>query len=129
MTKTSARALAVGGLAAAALIGSAGAALADDCANVSRAPAPCGMNCTTGPVIEGNWVWLPSIGVPEPAWGFAPPGGPDSVAFGLPGSNGNYTNGQVADLLGVAATHSTQVCLTPSRTTQPHGIQSGACGG
>src|SRR2546423_1720059 len=37
----------------------AGAALADSCENTSRA-AP---NSTgPGPIIKGNWVWLPSIG-------------------------------------------------------------------
>jgi hypothetical protein len=38
-----------------------------------------------------------------PAWGFAPPGGPDSVFAGLAGQNGNYTNGQTASLLGMSA--------------------------
>jgi len=71
-------------------------------ANVSRAPAACGLDCS-GPVIEGNWVWLPSIGVPVPAWGFAPPGAADSVNDGFPGANGNYTNGQTSSLLGVSA--------------------------
>ncbi|HEX6350392.1 MAG TPA: hypothetical protein VF160_13505 [Candidatus Dormibacteraeota bacterium] len=37
------------------------------------------------------------------AWGFAPPGTPDSQAFGAPGANGNYTNGQTASLLGMSA--------------------------
>lgn len=96
--------------------------LADSCANVSRAPAPCGFTCS-GPVIEGNWVWLPSIGAPVAAWGFAPPGGADSVAFGFPGANGNYTNGYSSSLLG----HSVH-CSTsgdPSSRQQSHGIQSG----
>src|SRR5690242_6299542 len=78
------------------------AAAADSCANVSRAPAPCGMTCTS-PVIDGNWVWLPSVGVPVPAWGFAPPGAADSTADGLPGANGNYTDGQTSSLLGMSA--------------------------
>jgi hypothetical protein len=100
------------------------AASADSCANVSRAPAPCGFSCPA-PVIEGNWVWLPSIGVPVPGWGFAPPGAPDSVAFGFPGSSGNYQNTQVTgnqSLLDNSAT-----CAKPgtdSRQTT-HGIQSG----
>jgi hypothetical protein len=45
----------------------------------------------------------PSIGVPQAAWGFAPPGTFDSQAFGFPGANGNYTNGQTASLLGMSA--------------------------
>lgn len=96
------------------------AAFADSCANVSRAPAACGMTCSS-PVVEGNWVWLPSIGVPDPVWGFAPPGATDSVTFGLPGANGNYTNGQTSSLLGVSA-----ICNggVPARQTG-HGIQSG----
>jgi len=126
-----ARRVALVGLATGALLSvSAGTALADDCSNVSRAPAPCGMDCN-GPVVAGNWVWLPSIGVPVPAWGFAPPGSEDSVAVGMPGAAGNYTNGQAADLLGVAARHGTGVCSTPNRSTtdpaQAHGIVTGAC--
>lgn len=109
---------------------STGSAFADDCANVSRNAPACGMSCTS-PIVEGNWVWLPSIGEPFPAWGFAPPGGPDSVGFRLPGANGNYANGTADDLLGVAAQHSTGVCATPNRTTDPadaNGVISGACG-
>jgi hypothetical protein len=99
----------------------AAAAFADSCANVSRAPAPCGMTCTS-PVIQGNWVWLPSVGAPVPAWGFAPPGGPDSVGFGFPGANGNYTNGRTASLLGMSNN-----CPPGNNTARQtaHGIQSG----
>jgi hypothetical protein len=87
------------------------AAVADSCTNVSRdthAPASCGFSCTTV-VTDGNWVWLPSlstIGVPgplPPIWGFAPPGAGDSTQLGLPGANGNYTDGQTSSLLGVSA--------------------------
>ena len=80
------------GVAAAtsALLVAGAAANADDCANVSRAPAPCGWTCTSGPVVVGNWVWLPSIGVPQYAWGFATPGSLPSQGLGLPGANGNY---------------------------------------
>ena len=106
---------------AGAVIAVPATAFADSCANLSRAPAPCGMSCTA-PVIEGNWVWLPSIGVPDPAWGFAPPGGPDSVTFGFPGANGNYTNGQTSSLLGVSA--NCPPGNNPSRQTS-HGIQTG----
>jgi hypothetical protein len=97
----------------------AGTAFADSCANVSRAPAPCGTSCTA-PVIEGNWVWLPSIGVPVEAWGFAPPGGPDSTGFGFPGANGNYTNGFTESLLGHSA-----YCLKGVNQDKSHGIVSG----
>ncbi len=109
------------GAVTAAVVAVPSAAFADSCANVSRAPAPCGMTCTA-PVIEGNWAWLPSIGIPFPAWGFAPPGGADSVGFGLPGANGNYTNGQTSSLLGMSAN-----CLNPTGTSRQwyHGIQSG----
>jgi hypothetical protein len=78
------------------------------------------MTCA-GPVIEGNWVWLPSIGVPDPAWGFAPPGAADSVAFGFPGANGNYTNGATSSLLGNSA-----ICNGGAAARQTtHGIQTG----
>jgi hypothetical protein len=123
------RLVTVGLLTAAALAAATGSAFADDCANVSRAAPACDMSCTA-PVVEGNWVWLPSIGEPIAAWGFAPPGGPDSVGVGLPGANGNYTNAQADDLLGVAAQHSAGVCTTPNRTTDPanaNGVISGAC--
>jgi hypothetical protein len=106
----------LGGLLALAL---SGTALADSCANVSRAPAPCGWSCQ-GPVVEGNWVWLPSIGQDEFAWGFAPPGGPDSTGFGFPGANGNYQNGFSAWLLGHSA-----YCLKGVNTDKSHGIVSG----
>jgi len=102
---------------------SASAAYADSCSNVSRAPAACGMSCTA-PVVDGNWVWLPSIGVPEPAWGFAPPGREDSVAFGLPGANGNYTNDKTSSLLGMSAVCQGQGNVQNARQTG-HGIQSG----
>jgi len=123
--------LIVAACAAAAALGAPATVLADSCANVSRAPAPCGMDCTSGPVIEGNWVWLPSIGVPFPAWGFSPPGTTGSVQFGIPDAHGNYLN--------IARTSSgpdieawllenSAVCRkgVPNRQGD-HGIQSG-CG-
>ena len=86
----------------------AGAALADSCDNTSRA-AP---NVTgPGPIVKGNWVWLPSIGVPVESWGFAPPGTIESTLFGFPGANGNYTNGQTSSLLGVSARMTPSVSL------------------
>ena len=67
------RVAAFAAVASAVTLLSAQAAFAHSCANVNRAPAACGMNCSA-PVIEGNWVWLPSIGVPFPAWGMDKPG-------------------------------------------------------
>ena len=97
----------------------AGQAFADSCSNVSRA-APTSTD--GGPIIKGNWIWLPSIGVPVGAWGFAPPGAADSTAFGFPGANGNYTNGQTSSLLGVSA-NCPPGSNTNRQTTQ--GVQSG----
>lgn len=106
----------------------AGTTLADSCANVSRAPAPCGFTCTTV-VVEGNWVWLPSlvnIGIPAqvlpPFWGFNPPGGPDAQLLGTPGAGGNYQNGFSEWLLGHSA-----YCLKGVNQDKSHGIVSG-CG-
>src|SRR5438876_11935839 len=96
-------------------------ALADSCENTSRAaPNPTG----PGPIIKGNWVWLPSLGIPglPEAWGFAPPGTFDSTTLGFPGANGNYTNGQTASLLGMSA--NCPPGSNPNRQTD-HGIQSG----
>jgi hypothetical protein len=115
--------LAVAG-ATAALMMIAGPALADDCVNLSRPAPECNMSCTA-PVISGNWVWLPSIGVPEAAWGFGTPGSIISEQADLPGSAGNYINdrGGVSWLLENSA-----ICAdtVPSRQTE-HGIQTG-CG-
>ncbi|MDP9265393.1 MAG: hypothetical protein M3O91_04640 [Chloroflexota bacterium] len=111
----------VASVALASLAVTAGPALADTCANVSRA-APTGP--VTGPLIKGNWVWLPSVGAPIDAWGFAPPGALDSVLFGFPGANGNYTNGKTDSLLGVSA--NCPPGANPNRQTT-NGIQSG-CG-
>ena len=100
-------------------LGIAGTALADSCANVSRAPAACGWSCS-GPVIQGNWVWLPSVGAPQYAWGFAPPGAFFSKLFPFPGANGNYQNGFSQSLLGHSA-----YCLKGVNATKSHGIVSG----
>ena len=95
-------------------------AFADSCANVSReAPKT---TAATGPTTKGNWVWLPSVGVPVDAWGKAPPGTVDSQALGLPGANGNYTNGKTSSLLGMSA--NCPPGSNPKRQTS-HGIQSG----
>ena len=45
----------------------------------------------------------PSGSALTPNRSVAPPGGPESVANGFPGANGNYTNGKTASLLGVSA--------------------------
>ena len=60
------------------------AAQALDCINVSKPPAECGAVCTDGPIIHGNWAWLPSVfpGALE-VWAFVPPGTVEEV--GLPG--------------------------------------------
>ncbi len=115
------RAVVVAAVTGAVLMSGATAAFADSCANVSRAPAACGSSCVA-PVIEGNWVWLPSIDPQAPqAWGFAPPGTVDSTMFGFPGAAGNYTNGQTSSLLGVSA-----VCAGGAQGRQmTHGIQTG----
>ncbi len=106
-------------------LGIAGTALADDCANVSRA-TPSNISADSGPVIRGNWVYLPSVDPSAPPiWGFITPG-TDLSAFGItqPDANGNYTNGKTVALLGVSAN-----CQNPGGTSRQtsNGIQSG-CG-
>jgi hypothetical protein len=103
-----------------------GVAYADSCANVSRAPASCGFSCSS-PVSVGNWVWLPSIGVPAPAWGFSPPGSITSQELGLPNANGNYIgqSGTETWLLENSAICKSGKLLVIRQ--QDHGIQSG-CG-
>lgn len=61
-------------VAAMTLLAPAGAALADNCFNISR-PSSLSSNPAdfTAPVTKGNWVWLPSVGVPIAAWGFGAP--------------------------------------------------------
>ncbi len=100
-------------------------AYADSCANVSRPAPACNLSCTA-PVVDGNWVWLPSIGVPFPAWGFSPPGSITSQQFGFPNANGNYLsqNGVETWLLENSAICSSGKLIV--RQTD-HGIQSG-CG-
>lgn len=110
--------------ATAALVLIASPALADDCVNVSRAAPDCNMSCTA-PVISGNWVWLPSIGIPEAAWGFGTPGSIISQVVSLPGSAGNYLNdrGGISWLLENSA-NCNGIVLSRQTT---HGIQTG-CG-
>jgi hypothetical protein len=69
-------------------------------------------------------VWLPSIGVPEQAWGFAPPGGPDSVADQFPGANGNYQNTAVTGNQSLLDNSAICAGTVPARQTT-NGIQSG----
>lgn len=101
-------------------------AFADNCSNVSRPAPACWPTSCNGPVIEGNWVWLPSIGVPEPFWGFSPPGTPEAI-----NPNGNYQNNQGTSTWLLAKTPYCQTggLVNPGATprTYTHGIQSG-CG-
>lgn len=111
----------VGAVTAAVAALAVPAALADSCGNLSRAPAPCGTDCTSGPIIQGNWVWLPSVdpGAP-PMWGFNPPGAPDS-ALGFPDANGNHAGNSLLDM---SALCKGQGNATSVRQTT-NGIQSG----
>lgn len=87
------------------------AAFADNCFNASR-PAPSGNQ----PTSTGRWVWLPSIGIDFPAWGFEPPA--------------NYQNGNPdAWLLSKTPYCAAGGFVNPGGTnrTYTHGIQSG-CG-
>lgn len=99
------------------------AALADSCSNGDRAAPACGDSCSS-PVWVGNWVWLPSIGVPKDAWRFAPPGTDDSTTYGTPDQNGNYTAGQTDSLQGVSALCTGTGDASNVRQTT-NGIQSG----
>lgn len=96
------------------------AAYALDCVNVSKPPAACGSNCTDGPIIKGNWAWLPSVfpGAPE-YWGFVPPG--TVQGLGLPGEKGNFQSGEGFALL-VSALCDSQGSALENRQTS-HGIQ------
>ena len=116
------------GAAAVAALALPAAAAADSCANVSRAPAACGMSCSA-PVVQGNWVWLPSISALvgqslPPFWGFVTPGTGDALLLQTPDQNGNYTNGKTVSLQGVSAicTGNGNVQLVRQSS---HGIQSG----
>ena len=51
----------------------AGTAFAHSCLNLSRPAPECHPTCA-GPVVDGRWIWLPSIGVPIAHWGFDAPG-------------------------------------------------------
>jgi hypothetical protein len=113
----------MGAVAVAGVAATAGPAFANDCANVSRAPAKCGYTCD-GIVAVGNWVWLPSLpgGINNPPiWGF---GAPE-----------NFTNGKTDALTANGNANSGgAVCATPNRQFTPtlegmHGVLSSeACG-
>lgn len=80
------------------------AAFAHACFNASR-PAP--QDAGSGPIVKGNWVWLPSIGVSFPAWGFDQPE--------------NFQNGKAHALLENSA-----ACGNENRTTE-QGVQNSDC--
>lgn len=113
------KSLAAAGLAAAFMFVPT-AANALDCINVSRPPAACGTTCTDGPIMKGNWAWLPSVFPGAPAvWAFVPPG--TLQDFGVPGENGNYQSGEGYALL-VNAICDSQGSVLDARQTD-HGIQ------
>lgn len=88
--------------AGAMLLAGSGGAWASDCANVSRAAPDCGATCTSGPVIHGRWVWLPSVGLPVLAWGFESPD--------------NFTDGKTDALTAQGdAASGGAICATPNR--------------
>ena len=109
------------------LLAGAAPALADSCANVSRA-APQGYTpgmTYSAPLVQGGWLWLPSLDPSlPPFWGKITPGTLDAFLLNAPDQNGNYTNGKTISLLGVSA-----VCNTSSQAfvvrQTTHGIQSG----
>jgi hypothetical protein len=98
------------------------AANALHCNNVSRPPAECGSACPPGdPIVNGNWVWLPSVFPEAPAtWVFVPPGSlaGEPVPFG---QKGNFQNGE-GDALLVNAICNPDGTLRVPRQTE-HGIQ------
>lgn len=114
------RRIAAVGIAVVALLAPASAAFADNCFNVSRPSGGLSTNpadfSQSGPVMVGRWVWLPSIGVPEPFWGFDPPT--------------NYQNANPDHwLLAKTPYCAAGGVVNPGATsrTYTHGIQSG-CG-
>ncbi len=94
-----------------------GAALADNCFNVSRPGGDLSANPAdfSGPVAKGNWVWLPSIGVEVAAWGFGPPA--------------NYQDGTSTPWLLANTKYCDQggILFYGGPRTTDHGVQSG-CG-
>ena len=94
-----------------------GVALADNCYNASRPGKDLSTNPAdfSAPLFKGRWVWLPSVGVELPAWGFEVPE--------------NYLNGSANDWLLANTPYCEDggiIFYNGPRTTT-HGIQSG-CG-
>lgn len=44
-------------------------------AHAEPPPPACGYSCPSL-VVDGSWLWLPSIGVPEYQWAYVTPGSP-----------------------------------------------------
>ena len=100
------------------VFGSTGAALADNCYNASRPGHGLSTNPAdfSAPVIKGRWLWLPSVGIPQAAWGFEVPK--------------NFQNSQGAHtwlLAGTPYCEQGGVLFYNGPRTTTHGIQSG-CG-
>ena len=112
------RLVAAVGLAIAILVAAPTAAFADNCFNVSRSNNGLSSNPAdfTAPVFKGRWVWLPSVGIPQPSWGMEVPE--------------NFQNGESDWLLGGTPYCDAGGALNPAGTprTDDHGVQSG-CGG
>ena len=93
------------------------AAVADNCFNASRPGHGLSSDPAdfSAPVVKGGWVWLPSVGVPQPSWGKEVPE--------------NFQNGKSAWLLGGTPYCDAGGALNPDGTprTDSHGVQSG-CG-
>lgn len=113
------RGLTVSVIGSAAVLAMTGTALANDCANFSRVAPACYYSSSgcSGPVVRGNWVFLPSIDASlPPIWGFGPPA--------------NFTNMQSDALTALANSKSGgAVCATPNRQFDPtlagvHGVLS-----
>lgn len=112
---------------------SAGAALADDCVNISRNTDPAQatrgstmLDSPFGPVpVKGHWIYLGD------AWLFVSPGTTSLLdgavdTTSLPGSQGNFTNGKGDGLLEQSGTASGGRRCVPAFATG-HGIV-GECG-
>jgi hypothetical protein len=104
--------------AATMLLVPAGAAFADNCYNASRPGGDLSTNPAdfSAPVFKGRWLWLPSVGVPQAAWGFEIPA--------------NFQNSQGAESWLLAKTPYCEaggVLFYNGPRTTDHGIQSG-CG-
>jgi len=94
-----------------------GAALANNCFNLSRTSSGLSTNPADfqAPLVKGRWVWLPSVGAPLPAWGFEVPE--------------NYQHGNANDWLLSQTNYCEEggfLFYNGPRTTE-HGVQSG-CG-